>query len=1194
MRINKFLKTLKNKYMITFMFLVLLLLLGIPTYSRLKNRVTINDINEWDGTVASSYKKGNGTKDNPYVISDASEFAYFNEQVKTNTYSGTYFELSNDIIINKGTFSYDDTNKVMYTTNNTTYYVGEYNNNYYSTNTRDTSSMGTLNTINPLGNFEGVLNGNSHTIYGLYITDSNSSKLGLFTDLKGTIKDLYVENSLVYGGNITGGIASNTNGATISNVLYDGLVIGNNNELADETDITTFSMAATQIESLQQVNINHSNITGNINSIVLTGEYSVDNDTSTNIIKIDNNVISDKVFSVNLGTELKNQLEFSVVSDIGTNITFSNLKYIVNYNDNITSGVVGQAVNTNITNTINNSNVYGSYIVSGIVGDTNSTLNLTRTYNRGNINGNKIGSGLIGNIDSSNSVGITSSYNTGLITSSTSGGIIGNSTSGTVTISNSFNTSTNHSIGTNTNGTITITNSYNTNGLNINNGSTNGSFTSTTLDNLKNKTFIKNTLGYNEFISFDDIETNINNAWIIEDNNIPVLYIDDVNSSLVTLNLSKYNWNNYSTELNVLNIDSNVSFKIDKNGNDLKIKNLYYYVANSSTPLSKDELNNLTSWNEYSSIVSINTSGYYVIYVKVVDTSDKVSYINSDVIAINLNTTKNIALDSYIWDKVSTNLENIYIDRPKNVIINANDDLIGIKSINYYISDEELTNNQIKAISNWTNYNNYISISELGSYIVYAKIVDNNDKVTYINSDIINYNGYTETLTLGKNDINYNSNYITSNSSIKLRFNTNFNYKFKSGYKHILKSSILLPQNTNITLIDYKSNKVYAYTVNTSEDNFGYNSSCDGNNCTNFASYDFNLFKEVGTINNTYYNDANNENKMISNEDFVFIIDFKNTTMANNYSNVNFGLSIVKNNETIINTLNSTMSNISIYTSNTSSVDITNNYTNSVVNYNNNTTNNIQVQNSITYGTDNSKNIINTTYEEKKLGLLFKFVDSSNNDVEKKYLNNIYITLDNKDYYFNDSNTIKVNYGSLNTIASKTLTISTIENSNKLSPGMYYLKISNFITTDKVTYENKNTTEISIPILVTYNGSNLDYTFNITNGNINLEKNSSNKTVTFNIEESGNLTNPIIKVSLYEKKNLTAYNQEYDLVNLSDYTTNTLTSLPNNKFNIGNSSMTFNLTLINRNFNNNSYKYLFELYDGDTKIGDQEKYFIVN
>ena len=85
-----------------------------------------------------------------------------------------------------------------------------------------------------------------------------------------------------------------------------------------------------------------------------------------------------------------------------------------------------------------------------------------------------------------------------------------------------------------------------------------------------------------------------------------------------------------------------------------------------------------------------------------------------------------------------------------------------------------------------------------------------------------------------------------------------------------------------------------------------------------------------------------------------------------------------------------------------------------------------------------------------------------------------------------------------------------------------------------------------------------------------------------------------LKRSLYEKKNLTAYNQEYKLVNLSGYTTNSLTSLPNNKYNIGNGSGVFNLTLKNSTFNNNSYKYLFELYDGDTKIGEQVKYFIVN
>ena len=296
----------------------------------------------------------------------------------------------------------------------------------------------------------------------------------------------------------------------------------------------------------------------------------------------------------------------------------------------------------------------------------------------------------------------------------------------------------------------------------------------------------------------------------------------------------------------------------------------------------------------------------------------------------------------------------------------------------------------------------------------------------------------------------------------------------------------------------------------------------------------------------------------------------------------------------MLETLNNTVSNISIYSSNTSSVDITNNYNNSVVTYNSDTASNIQLTNSITYGVDNSKNIINTTYEEKSLGLLFKFVDSSNNDVDKKYLNNMYVTLDNKNYYFDNSNTIKVPYGKISNITTKSLTLSTIQNSNKLTPGLYYLKVSNFTTLDNITYDTKNTTELSIPILVTYNGSNINYTFNITNGNINLEKNSSNKTVTFNITQSGNLTNPIIKLSLYEKKNLTAYNQEYKLVNLSTYTTNNLTSLPNNKYNIGSGSMNFNLTLKNNLFNNNSYKYLFELYDGDTKISEQEKYFIVN
>ena len=96
MKLSKFIKILKNKYIVFFLVLFLLLFLGVPTFSKLKNRVIINDVKEWDGSIASSYKKGNGTQNDPYEIEDASEFAYFIEQAKTNTYSNTYFKLSKE------------------------------------------------------------------------------------------------------------------------------------------------------------------------------------------------------------------------------------------------------------------------------------------------------------------------------------------------------------------------------------------------------------------------------------------------------------------------------------------------------------------------------------------------------------------------------------------------------------------------------------------------------------------------------------------------------------------------------------------------------------------------------------------------------------------------------------------------------------------------------------------------------------------------------------------------------------------------------------------------------------------------------------------------------------------------------------------------------------------------------------------
>ena len=51
--------------------------------------------------------------------------------LKTNSYANTYFKLNNNIVLNDGVFSYDDTSKIMYTLNDSTFYVKNYTNYFY-------------------------------------------------------------------------------------------------------------------------------------------------------------------------------------------------------------------------------------------------------------------------------------------------------------------------------------------------------------------------------------------------------------------------------------------------------------------------------------------------------------------------------------------------------------------------------------------------------------------------------------------------------------------------------------------------------------------------------------------------------------------------------------------------------------------------------------------------------------------------------------------------------------------------------------------------------------------------------------------------------------------------------------------------------------------------------------------------------
>ena len=151
----------KNIFLIIVLiaFFSTIFMIAFPTFSE-KRTSTI-----WDGSVATSFNKGSGLINDPYIISDGSELAYFftviNNEESSN-YFNKYFELSNNI----------DLDNIA------------------------------LPVLNSLKVFSGSFDGNGYSLFNLKIDNSgyNNSSLrnefALFSSLdNATIKNLNINES---------------------------------------------------------------------------------------------------------------------------------------------------------------------------------------------------------------------------------------------------------------------------------------------------------------------------------------------------------------------------------------------------------------------------------------------------------------------------------------------------------------------------------------------------------------------------------------------------------------------------------------------------------------------------------------------------------------------------------------------------------------------------------------------------------------------------------------------------------------------------------------------------------------------------------------------------------------------------------------------------------------------------------------
>ncbi len=1215
MKVLRFINRLSKTQKLIFLFLItsfaLIISVLIPTLASFKNSdgTIITDI--WDGTIASSYASGEGTIENPYVISNGAELAYLSAELQNTDYLNNYFIINKNIVLNKGILNYSSENGIEYILDGNTYYVKEFTNDYYETADKNGDAIGQINLFPSLQNFKGDIDAGLYSIYGLYITDEETEELGLFTNLNGKVSNLFIRNSLINGGITTGGIASSTNNATLNNIIFDGNVINNKNDkLKSATgNVTVNPIDIYSYQTTKYLDLsNYIYLNSDIQTIKVTGNYTLSGVAENTTIKINNQEINGGTFSIDINPSDINNISITTSTNSLENpiLTFNNFSYQITYNYQIAGGIIANAGNTIITNTINKANIYANHVGGGIVGVATQKLDIISSYSTGNITSNVVTGGLVGAIESATEeFNIGASYSTSSLTSLVMGGITG-------TINNSLETvnyngivdvtNSNNPFGIIKSDKVDVTNSYYiTFGNAASNGNINGSFIRTTIENLKNENYLMTNLALGKYLDEEDLSVNPNNIWIFEPEEFPKLYLDIQYSKIGNINVANYTFNKYNLDLEINKLTTNITFNIEYLTDLNPVKEIKYYLNLSETPLTKSELNLIETWEEY--------DGIKIIYAKFINYKDEITYLNTNILMLD-STKPNIIINNgnYTWTDLKEDRELLNVNKPQSITLETNDELSGIASIKYYVSSSVLSKESLENLDDnlWQEYDSEINITEIGKTVVNIQVIDNFGNTTYANTDIIDYEGYTiNYLKLGLNN-NYENLLanITSKSALKLNASFTSSDDYGENITHYLKTNILLPKGTQITLIDNINNKKYSYQIKTSADNYNFESSCEGKeNCSKTASYTFTLFKEVSVATNKLFKEESyyKDNKIT--ENFTVIIDFAKTNISVNYNEVKIYLEIQDESGKVIkSTLEETMQSFNIYSKvnnelASGTLSLQTNYSGNEILYNTSSSTDINLTNLLNYKNLGELQILDTTFENKKTGLEIKLFDANGVVVNKKYLKNMIFKVGNKEYYPDNYNNIKIPLNNILLNNNVTLTILTTEENTGLTEGNYYFKVSSYASLDGYNNGIYSTNEITIPVKVANNNynSNYGYSVNINPDNQIINKTSEHEEATFNIYYSGYILNPNIRVSLYEKKENGAITQEYIQKDLQQYVTNSLILKETDiyQFVINNyQNNEIKLKFQTNKLKNTSYKLIFELYNGDKRIDTIKKYFI--
>ncbi len=123
--------------------------------------------------------------------------------------------------------------------------------------------------------------------------------------------------------------------------------------------------------------------------------------------------------------------------------------------------------------------------------------------------------------------------------------------------------------------------------------------------------------------------------------------------------------------------------------------------------------------------------------------------------------TAEITLATNKWNTFLNNITfGLFFKKTQSVTITAEDVNIGsgLEKVYYYLATEELTEDEVKALADWEEYNGVFSINPNNEYIIYAKVVDKAGNVAYISSEGIVLDAIVPVIIGVENDGTYYGN----------------------------------------------------------------------------------------------------------------------------------------------------------------------------------------------------------------------------------------------------------------------------------------------------------------------------------------------------------------------------------------------------------------------------------------------------